>query len=378
MDLLPAGRAVARGTKNEHWIESSAASPARSPSIRVGPAVLMVGNFLSSSIGTRSVCEDLAKNLSAEDWVIITTSDRRSRIRRLVNMAITVWSRRRDYVVGHVDVFSGLAFFWAEVVCRLLRLAHKPYVLTLHGGNLPAFGRRFPRRVRSLLCSAAAVTTPSHYLLDKMQPYRYDLRLIPNPLDVSAFQFRARDRAAPRLIWLRTFHALYNPSLAVRVAALLAAKFPDVQLIMIGPDRADGSLLQARRTAAILGIEDRVTWIGPATRRDVPVWLSGSDIFLNTANIDNTPVSVLEAMACGLCIVSTDVGGLPYLLDDGMDALLVPPDSAEAMASAVERVLNDPALAGKLSRNARRKTESFAWPIILPQWQSLFVDVLRT
>jgi glycosyltransferase involved in cell wall biosynthesis len=147
---------------------------------------------------------------------------------------------------------------------------------------------------------------------------------------------------------------------------------------MIGPDRADGSLLQARRTAAILGIEDRVTWIGPATRRDVPVWLSGSDIFLNTANIDNTPVSVLEAMACGLCIVSTDVGGLPYLLDDGMDALLVPPDSAEAMASAVERVLNDPALAGKLSRNARRKTESFAWPIILPQWQSLFVDVSRT
>ena len=67
----------------------------------------------------------------------------------------------------------------------------------------------------------------------------------------------------------------------------------------------------------------------------VPSELNEFDIFLNTTFVDNTPVSVLEAMACGLCVVSTDVGGLSFLLEHEGDALLVPPDNPKAMAAAV-------------------------------------------
>jgi glycosyltransferase involved in cell wall biosynthesis len=104
--------------------------------------------------------------------------------------------------------------------------------------------------------------------------------------------------------------------------------------------------------------------------------MSQGDIFLNTTNVDNTPVSVLEALACGLCVVSTDVGGIPYLLEHEEDALLVPPDDAEAMAAAVRRVLTEPGLAERLSRNARKKAEGFDWSVVLPQWERLLLEVL--
>ena len=95
------------------------------------------------------------------------------------------------------------------------------------------------------------------------------------------------------------------------------------------------------------------------------------DIFLNTTNVDNTPVSVLEAMACGLCIVTTNVGGIPHLLEHEHDALLVPSDDPAAMAAAVRRILTETGLAARLSHHARAKAERMDWSVVLPQWESL-------
>jgi len=103
--------------------------------------------------------------------------------------------------------------------------------------------------------------------------------------------------------------------------------------------------------------------------------MAKGDIFLNTTNVDNAPVTVLEAMASGLCVVSTNVGGIPYMLEDEQDALLVPPDDAEAMAAAVRRVLTEPRLAESLSRNARHKAERSDWAVVLPQWETLLAAV---
>jgi glycosyltransferase involved in cell wall biosynthesis len=107
-------------------------------------------------------------------------------------------------------------------------------------------------------------------------------------------------------------------------------------------------------------------------------WLNRSDIFLNTADIDNTPLSVLEAMASGMCIVSTNVGGIPYLLEHETDALLVPPGDEAAMAAAVRRILTEPGLAERLSRNAYQKAKQFDWSIILPQWDKLLLNAMET
>lgn len=339
--------------------------------------LLLVGHFRWAQSGVRNVSEELAQRLGRVGYRVVTTSARRWKVLRLLDMISTAVRRRHEYSVAHIDVFSGPAFLYAEMVSAVLRWLHKPYVLTLHGGNLPSFGRRWPKRVRHLLQSAAAVTTPSRYLLEHMQRHRADLRVLPNGVEACATPFRLREQPQPHLLWIRSFHQIYNPTMAPAVAARLLSDFPDLRLTMIGTDKGDGSRRETIRVVAGSHVRDRVTIGGAVPKAEVPACMDRADVFLNTTNIDNTPVTVVEAMAAGLPIVSTCAGGIPYLLEHDHDALLVPPGDVEAMAGAVRRVLTEPGLAARLSANARQKAEQFDWTRILPRWQELLAAVAQ-
>jgi glycosyltransferase involved in cell wall biosynthesis len=208
-----------------------------------------------------------------------------------------------------------------------------------------------------------------------MKSYSDNLKLLPNSIEIGNYRFRLRNRLKPRLIWLRSFHELYNPSLAPKVISILNDTFSDIKLTMVGPDKGDGTRQLTEITAKELNVTDRLVIEGGIPKEDVPKLMNTGDIFLNTTNWDNTPISVIEAMACGLCVVSTNVCGIPYLLEHEKDALLVPPDDPEAMAAAVHRLIMEPNLAERLSRNARHKVEQFDWSVILPQWESLLLSV---
>ncbi len=252
--------------------------------------VLFVGNFLSSTNGNYNVCEDLATRLGLIGWPVITTSRKQDRFLRFGDMIATTWRRRNEYAVALIDVYSGLAFLWAEATCWVLRRARKPYILTLRGGNLPAFANR-PLRVKRLLNSAEVVTVPSGFLLEQMAPYHSDLRLQFNPIDLSLYRFHKRTHPQPNLIWVRAFPSCYNPSLAAEVMALLDRDFPEVKLVMNGHDKEDGSLRAMRQLAERLGVSDRIKTPGGIAKSEVPARLIEGDIFLNTTNVDNTPIS---------------------------------------------------------------------------------------
>jgi glycosyltransferase involved in cell wall biosynthesis len=341
----------------------------------------MIGNFLSASGGNRGVCEELAERLAASGMPVITASARRLRAARIADMLATAWRERRCYEVAQVDVFSGAAFLWAKSVCRLLRAARKPYVLSLHGGALPEFAWGHPASVRRLLSSAAYVTSPSRYLADAMERYRPDIRLVPNGIDLARYPYRLRCNPRPRLIWLRAFHQTYDPAVAVRVLGALNGLLAELEaestkddpplLAMYGPDKLDGSFEATQWAAKAIGVQRQLSLPGRIPKSSVPQALDSGDIFLNTSVIDNSPVSVLEAMACGMCVVSTNVGGSPHLLAHEENALLVPPRNPDAMARAVVRLLRDPNLAGRISANARRSAETLDWANILPQWHSV-------
>lgn len=341
-------------------------------------SVLLIGNFLSGHVGNYSVCEDLARQLESAGLNVLTTSHHKPRVKRLLDFISTIWRRRREYGVAHVDVYSGRAFRMAEAACFALRSVNKPYVLTLRGGNLPPFAQRQPQRVSRLLQSAVTVTSPSDFLLEQMKPYHSDIRLLPNPLDINRYPFRLRETAKPRLVWLRSFYKSYNPTMAAKVVAELQSDYPDITLTMIGHDKGDGSLQATQQTARELGVSGRIKFPGGVAKKEVPKWLDRGDIFLNTTNVDNTPVSVLEAMACGLCVVSTDAGGMPYLVENERDAMLVRAEDREAMVSAIRRVMTEPTLAARLSQNARNSVQQCDWRVVLPQWQQLFEQASGT
>lgn len=338
--------------------------------------MLFVGNFLSESGTHRTYCEDMTDRLEARRWRVVRTSSHIGRLSRLGDMVRTTWSRRDDYEIAHVDVFSGAAFFWAEAVCFELRRLRKPYVLTLRGGNLPGFSRRWPRRTRRLLSSASMVTAPSGFLQVAMSDHAPHIDVVPNAVDVSHYPFVLREQPSPRLVWLRAFHAVYNPTMAVEVLARACIRNDATTLRMIGADKGDGSLEAVRLRARELGVEDRLHIIEGVPKREVAHHLASGDIFLNTANVDNSPVSVLEAMACGMCVVSTSVGGIPYMLRNEQDALLVPAGDAAMMADAVERILMDPAISRNLSATARERALACDWTPILERWEQLFTQVI--
>jgi glycosyltransferase involved in cell wall biosynthesis len=332
--------------------------------------ILFIGNFLSGWGYTPQVCEQLSSKLSGRGYQILTASDRKNKVSRLLDMISTTWRKKREYDIAIIEVFSGYAFLWAYIVCTILRYLNKPYVLSLHGGKLPDFSRRNVYKVKKILSAAVAVTVPSDYLRESMSIFREDIQLIHNSIDIQYYPAIVRKYVKPRIVWLRAFQKIYDPCMAVKVIQLLKASVPDVMLTMIGPDK-DGSVKEVRSLAIKLGIMDRIELIGRIPKKDVPQHFQKADIFLNTTTIDNAPVSVIEALACGLCIVSTDVGGIPFLLEHEVDALLVPEKDADAMAAAVRRIMTEPGLAERLSRNARAKAEKYDWSNTLLQWEYL-------
>ena len=339
------------------------------------PPLLIVGAFLSSPTGIRFVCEDLADGLRSRGWPVITTSSVRNGGLRAADMLATVWSKRGRYRVAQMDVYSGRAFLWAEAVAASLTALRCPYVLTLHDGGLPRFAARYPQRMRRLLNSAAAVTSPSPYLQGQFRAVRADIQVIRNGLHLERYPSRTLTCARPTLVWVRAFEDCYNPLLALHVVQRLMRDLPDVELVMVGPDRGGLTARAVSEEAARLGIADRVRIKGAVPKDRVPEVLCQGDIFLNTTNVDNAPVVLVEAMASGCCVVTTNAGGVPDLVDDGLEALLVRRQDPEAMAEAIKRILNDHELAARLSRQARAKAETFGWDGVLVKWEELLMAI---
>lgn len=326
--------------------------------------------------GGLAVCEELETRLPKLGWSVYLTSSQKGRVNKILDMVSTTIRYRQQYEIALIEVFSGPSFIWAEITTYLLKALKKKAILALYGGNLPNFGKSHSLRVRRLFSSADKVIAPSYYLIEGMKEYCSEIKLLRYGVDIDEFPYRHRDNPKPKLVTLRAIHEIYNPPLAPKVLGFIVDKYPDASLVMIGANKYDGSWEKTEHTISDLGITDKVRMTGRIPRSEVPINLNNADIYLNTPNIDNTPLSIAEAMACGLCIVSTNIGGLPYIIKNGENALLVPPDHPEAMGKAVLQILEERGLASRLSTNARREAEQYSWSTVITKWEELFLQTI--
>lgn len=273
--------------------------------------------------------------------------------------------RRVDVTV--IAVFSGRSFWIADFASWLSKyVVRSKTVLFMHGGNLPVFGPQHEQWVRRVFDRADLLLAPSDFLADAFRPYGYDVRIIPNVLALDRYIYLERDHARPALLWMRTFHEHYDPLLAVEVLAEVAKVHPEVTMTMGG---ADHGLLDATKArAADLGVTGRITFAGYMDATSKAAAFASHDLFLNTNTVDNMPVSVLEAAACGLVPVATSVGGIPKLLTDDVDSRLVPAGDADAMAAAVLDLLADDDRYRRLALGARAMAERSGWPAVHDRW----------
>lgn len=339
--------------------------------------LLFIGNFLPTPRYNKNVWHFLTERLASAGWSVITTSSNERQLPRLAEMLWTIWQKRHLYQAAHIDVFSGKAFIYAYLSTQLLRILKKTIVITLHGGGLVEFATKHPNSFRLVLTHADAVVTPSAYLQEAFTEIRSDIRLIPNPIDLSESLYRERTSATPRLVWVRAFQAVYNPCMAVKVLNLLIDDYPNIHLLMIGPDKGDGSLGGSLKLAEELGVSPNIQIVGHIEHSDIMEWMDKADIFINTSKYDTAPRSLLEAMANGLCIVSTNVGGVPWMIQQSQNGLLVPSDDAEAMSRAIKSLLNNSNLAKSISETARQTAKAYDWSNVMPEWQKLFANLLE-
>ena len=325
--------------------------------------------------------EIIADLFQAAGYPVVSVSDSHNRYWRLVDIVKTLILKRRQMDILVINVYGGASFVVEDIASYLGRLFDKPIVMLLHGGAMPEFMARYPKWTRRVLGRAQAIVTPSEFLARAVVPKRNDrlmeelLSVIRNVLDLTRYQYRHRPKIKARLLWMRTFHPIYNPLMAVRVLARLRSSVPDATLLMAG--QANGTEVEVKRLADELGVNGALRLSGFLEGENKMAEVNAAEIFINTNHIDNMPVSVVEACAMGLPVVSTAVGGLPDLLTDGETGLLVPDDDDAAMVEAIKRLLEDQELTSRLSSNGRLLAERSSWDEVRPQWEHLFAELVE-
>lgn len=341
----------------------------------VRPRLCFIAPMVGRNPGhTPTPAEILSDLFEDAGYAVASASALLNRYMRLADIVKTLIRQRNNADILIIDVYGGRSFVVEDIASQLGQQLGLRVVMFLHNSTFPQFMARFPGWARRVLGRADALITPSEFLARAIIPYRFQAQVIPNVIDLSAYKYQHRQTVSPRLFWMRRFYPYYNPKMAVRVLARVRTTMPEATLVMAGRD--DGVEDEVRQLATALGVADAVRFTGFLGMEEKIREGNSADIFLNTNNVDNMPVSVIEACAMGLPVIATDVGGIRDLLTDGETALLVPDDSVEAMVEAVHRLVREPGLAGRLSANGKQLAESSSWQRVRPQWEEIFARVM--
>ena len=329
-------------------------------------SILYIGNKLSGKQNNPAYIEVLGGLLEQDHFKVFYASSKKNKIARFLDMfcVCITYSRKVDMVL--IDTYSTLNFYYAFFVSQLCRLLKLKYVPILHGGNLPKRLRNNPVLCRLIFNNAYKNISPSQYLKNAFEQFGYlNITYIPNTIEIQQYNFKERQFEEVHLFWLRAFSKIYNPLLAIKTLKALQDDGITASLCMVGPD-VDGSFAEAKALAKELQV--KVTFTGKLTKQE---WIALSrdyNIFINTTNFDNMPVSVIEIMALGLPVVSTNVGGMPFLIEKDVDGLLVESNSIDAFVNAIKTIINNPDRVIEMSYRARRKVEQFDWDVVKKQW----------
>jgi glycosyltransferase involved in cell wall biosynthesis len=330
--------------------------------------VLYIGNALSKKGKTITSVEVLGNFLS-EFCNVKIASNKSNKVLRLLDMIWLVIKNRHqtDYIL--IDTYSTTNFYYAIIITLISILFKIKYIPILRGGNLEKRLIKNPRLSKLLFASAYNLVAPSAFLKSIFQKYGYNkIIFIPNTIDLDNYDFVNRPISDINLLWVRSFNKIYNPTLAIHVLKELASRDEKVTLTMVGP-KSDESFSEAQKIAIAQKLD--VNFTGKLSKKEWINLSKESNVFINTTNFDNTPVSVIEAMALGLPVVSTNVGGLPFLISHNEDGLLVPPDDVNAMVNAILSLKDHSNLKNKIVLNARKKVVQFDWKNVKTEWKEL-------
>lgn len=253
-------------------------------------------------------------------------------------------------------------YFFSRVAPAIViaRIMGKRVVLNFRGGAGPSFFARFGWVAWPIVRIADLVTVPSLYLERCFAARNIACRVVPNLIDLQRFKYRVRQLGNARLLVNRNLEPMYNVGMALRAFEIVKKQFPDARLDVVGSGSQEDGL---KKWVAEQRLTD-IAFHGAIAPERMPEFLDQADVLLNPTRVDNLPISLLEAFASGLPVVTTNVGGIPDLIGETAAALLIDQDDHEQMAGEIRRLLTDPGLAAGLAARGRALTEKFTWPSV--------------
>jgi glycosyltransferase involved in cell wall biosynthesis len=345
--------------------------------LRVAIVVASMRILGGHSVQAQRLLEAWRNDGSVDPWIVPIDPvpgapiDRLLRIKFVRTIVTQLWYwpllvrelRRADVV--HAFAASYASFLLAPLPAVIVaRLLGKPVVLNYHSGEASDHLRRsvIARFVLRRLVKVTVV--PSPFLRGVFHSFGLEADVVPNVIDLRQFTYRVRDRLRPQLLCTRNFEPLYNVSCVLRAFAKIQEEYPSATLTLVGTGSQDAAL---RNEASALHLEN-VTFAGRVAPSEIHRYYAESDIYVQAPSIDNMPLSVLEAFASGVPVVSTDVGGVPSILRHGVDGLLVPDNDAAALANQVITLLIEPALGRRLAESAYHTLPAYEWPVARDGW----------
>jgi len=344
----------------------------------VAPSLDIVGG---QSIQAQALCAGLRQAGYLVDFVPINPQFPRGLrwlrrypyARTVLNEALYLPSLHRLRQVDVVHVFSASYWSFLIAVAPALLAARrfgKRILLNYHSGEAEDHLERWGALVHPWLALAHEIVVPSEYLRAVFARHGYPARAVPNLVDTTRFRYRDRMPPHARLLSARNLEPHYRVDVTLDAFALLKERFPLATLTIAGAGSEHGRL--ARRAAAIGG---DIRFLGRVNPADMPEHYEAADVFVNASVVDNQPLSVLEAFAAGLPVVSTATGDIGALVRDGETGLIVPPDDPAAMAKALTVLLEYPVRSLRMARQARSEVEAFTWSRLREQWAAAYAGV---
>lgn len=331
--------------------------------------ILYIGNKLSGLGNTITSIETLGASLEKEGYDMVYASSKKNKIYRILDMFNTTIKYSRGIKVVLIDVYSTQNFWYALIISQLCRVLNLKYIAKLHGGNLPNRLNNNPYLCDLIFKNSFKNVAPSHYLYSSfLSKYSSNLVHISNTIEIENYSCTERKFNEPKLLWVRSFSKIYNPKMAIDVLAEVKKKYPSATLCMVGPDKEN--LIENCKNYAD-GKNVSATFTGKLSKKE---WIELSkeyNIFINTTHFDNMPISVIEALALGIPVVSTNVGGIPFLLDNDKTALLVNDNDVSAMSNSVIEIIENSNKRNHLIANGRNLAESFDWENIKSKWNEI-------
>lgn len=275
----------------------------------------------------------------------------------------------------HVMANSGWSWhLQAAPAIWIGRLRGRGVMLNYRGGEAPAFLARGARLVCFSLRRAHAVIVPSAYLARVFGEYGISTQIVPNVVDLQRFFPAPHLPGQAHVLIARHLEALYDHATALHAFALLRASLPHAQLTIYGEGP---ELARLRQLSAALQLQTAVRFAGRTDNAAMAEHYRSADLLLNPSLADNQPNCVLEAWACGVPVVSTNVGGVPDLIQPQRDGLLVPPGDADAMARAMLAVLTQPSFRLQLAGGGLAAAQRYSWTQVAPLLAAQYRRVLK-